>query len=91
MMLEAQMHKSLVCAAFAVTFFGLSLSAAPSAMQRPDRASIEPLAQPVVCVGDRRNYRDFNHCWRVNARSQPNNRRYIVTYCSRICPNYGGK
>jgi hypothetical protein len=81
------MRKSLAYAAFAVTFFGLSLSAAPSAMQRPDRPSVESLAQPVVCVGNRRNYRNFNHCWRVNGRLHPRN----ATYCSRICPSYGGK
>jgi hypothetical protein len=77
------MRKSLLCAAFASAFLGLG-GTAPSAMPKSDRPSIENLAQPVVCVGNRRSYRNFNHCWAVNARTQSNN-RWVASYCSRIC------
>ena len=78
------MGKNMLCAALAVAFLGMGLSVAPSAMQRPDRPAIDRAVQPVVCVGDRRNYRDFNQCWQVNSRRVPS-RRYIANYCSRIC------
>ena len=77
------MRKSMLCAALAVAFLALGPPVAPSAMQRPDRPAIEPVAQQVVCVGDRRSYRSFNHCWAVNIRrSRPN---AVSRYCSRIC------
>jgi hypothetical protein len=77
------MRKSLLCAAFATAFMGLGMglsAAAPSAMQKPDRPSVENLAQPVVCVGDRRNYANFNHCWAYRG-----TRHRRANYCSRIC------
>ncbi len=80
------MRKSLLCAAFATAFLGVG-TAAHSAMQKSDRPSIASLTQPVLCVGNRRNYRNFNHCWRINGRLHPRN----ANYCSRICPTYGGK
>ena len=81
------MRKCLLSAAFATAFFGLGIAAAPSAMPKSVGPSVESPVQPVACVGYRRNYRSFNHCWRVNGRIHPRN----ATYCSRICPNYGGK
>jgi hypothetical protein len=74
------MRKSLLCAAFASAFLGLGATA-PSAMPKSDRPSIEHLAQPVVCVGNRRNYRNFNQCWAILGRLHPRN----ANYCSRIC------
>jgi hypothetical protein len=47
-----------------------------AAMPKADKPSIGQLAEPVVCHGNRRNYRDFNRCWRVNRAAR---------YCSRIC------
>jgi hypothetical protein len=75
------MHKTLLCAAFSLAFMGLSIAAAPSAMPRTDTPTVENLVQQVICVGNRRTYRSFNHCWRVNGRLHPRN----ANYCSRIC------
>jgi hypothetical protein len=57
--------------------------AAALPLPAPDTLSIERAVEPVVCVGDRRNFRSFNHCWRVTIkRSTP---RVASSYCSRIC------
>jgi hypothetical protein len=32
------------------------------------------------CIGNRRSYRDFSHCWKRRAKS-----RRAAAYCSRIC------
>jgi hypothetical protein len=55
---------------------------AQSAMPTLERPSIDKLVQPARCVGNRRAYRSFNHCWRVNGRRDPRS----AGYCSRICP-----
>jgi hypothetical protein len=78
------MRRGLLCAALASAFLGMG-TVAQSAMLTPDRPSVETLVQSAVCVGNRRNYRDFNHCWRVNARRNARSARY----CSRICPTAG--
>jgi hypothetical protein len=78
------MGRTLLCAASSFAFVGLALVAAPSAMQRADKPAVDSLAQPVTCFGNRRNYRNFNHCWQVNARAQ-SNFRYAANYCSQIC------
>jgi hypothetical protein len=77
------MRKGLLCVALASAFLGMG-TAAQSAVLTPDRPSIEKLVQQAVCVGNRRNYRNFDHCWRVNGRRSAN-------YCSRICPTAGRK
>jgi len=58
-----------------LAFVGNSGSTA-SAMQLAGKPSFAPLAQPATCHGNRRNYRNFGHCWRVNRAAR---------YCSRIC------
>jgi len=80
------MHKSLLCAAVAAGFSGIG-SGAQAAMQKFDRPSIDSPVQSVVCVGNRRNYRNFNHCWAVNGTRGSWNARY----CSRICPTAGNR
>jgi len=75
------MHKTLLGAAVAAAFLGMG-SAAQSAPQQLYRLAVE---NPVrsVCVGNRRNFRSFSHCWRVNAK----NSKVAANYCSRICSN----
>jgi hypothetical protein len=74
------MRKGLVCAALAAALLGGG-GAAWSAMPGLAKPSVESPVQSVVCVGDRRDYRSFNHCWRINARRG----RWAARYCSRIC------
>jgi hypothetical protein len=58
-------------------------SAAALPLPAPGNPSIEKAVQPVRCVGHRRNYRNFNHCWSYNIkRSTP---RFASSYCSKIC------
>ena len=47
-----------------------------SAMPKPAKPTLMKVAEPVVCQGNRRTYRDFNHCRRLNT---------SVRYSSRIC------
>lgn len=75
------MREGLLCAALAAALLGGG-GAAPSAMPKFAKPSVESPVQPVVCVGNRRNYRNFNHCWRVNSRR---NIRWAQNYCGRIC------
>jgi hypothetical protein len=75
------MHKTLLCAAFATAFLAVG-GAAQSAMQKIDKLSVATPVESVVCVGNRRTYRDFNHCMRVNG-SVSGYR--VASYCSRIC------
>lgn len=58
-------------------------SAAAVPVPAPGTLWIEKAVEPVVCVGDRRNYRSFNHCWRVNIKRSPPG--VASRYCSRIC------
>jgi hypothetical protein len=75
---EIAMRKGLLCAALASAFLVMG-TAVQSAMPKLDRPVVDKLVEPVVCVGNRRTYRNFNHCWRVNKRNS-------AGYCSRICP-----
>jgi hypothetical protein len=75
------MHKSLL---FALVSMLLALSAAAQApLLQLDRPSVESPVQSTICVGNRRSYRSFTHCWRVNRKLTP---RVASAYCSRICP-----
>jgi hypothetical protein len=56
---------------------------AHATVPKAGQPSISPAVEAVVCVGDRRNYRNFNHCWRVNSRRVRVSR--AANYCSRIC------
>ena len=56
---------------------------ADSAMQKVDGPRVSTLVEPVACVGDRRKYRNFNHCWSVNIRRA--SAGATSRYCSRIC------
>jgi hypothetical protein len=47
-----------------------------AATQKAAKPSIERVAEPAVCQGNRRSYRNFTHCWRVNRAAR---------YCSRVC------
>jgi hypothetical protein len=68
------MRKLLILAVgFAVVGFGGPTQAA---VRKADKPSTAALAEQVVCHGNRRSYRDFNHCVRVNRAAR---------YCSRIC------
>jgi hypothetical protein len=80
------MRRGLLWAALASAFLTMG-TAAQSAVLKLDAPSIDKLVQPVVCVGNRRSYRDFNHCWRVLGRLNPRN----AGYCSRICPSVGSQ
>jgi len=77
------MSKSLLCV-LASMFLALG-AAAQAPVFRTGGPSIESPVQPVVCVGHRRNYSSFGHCWRVNGRLNPRN----ASYCHRICPARG--
>jgi hypothetical protein len=58
-------------------------AAAWAPLPKADTALITRVVDPVTCYGDRRNYRNFNHCWAVNIRrSTPS---AVSRYCSRIC------
>jgi hypothetical protein len=72
----------LMCAGIAMAFVTIG-GAAQSAMSTLDRPLISKAAEPVACVGDRRSYRNFNHCWEVVSRSaRPD---VASKYCSKIC------
>ena len=71
------MRKVFLCAVFATASIGLG-SSAQSAMPKIDRPSVEKIVEQVVCIGNRRNYRNFNHCIRVLGSRRTN-------YCGRIC------
>jgi hypothetical protein len=81
------MRKGMLCAAFAAAFLGMGTAAQSAMPKLGGPATVGSLVQSVVCVGNRRNYRNFNHCWRVNARRNPRN----ANYCSRICPTAGSR
>jgi hypothetical protein len=73
-----KLFMALLCATLATLG-----SAAALPLPTPGTLSIEKAAEPVACVGHRRNYRNFNHCWAVNIkRSTP---RFASSYCSKIC------
>jgi hypothetical protein len=55
-------------------------AAAALPLPKTHKLLIEKAVEPVGCVGNRRNYRDFNHCWRMRGR-----RSHRANYCSRIC------
>jgi hypothetical protein len=69
------MGNMLLAVAVGMTVIGICGSA-HAAMQKADKPSMERIARPIECHGNRRSYRSFNHCWRVNR---------LVGYCSRIC------
>jgi hypothetical protein len=70
-----RLFTALTCAALATLG---SAAAAPL-----PTLSVEKAIETVACVGDRRNYRNFNHCWSVNIRRATP--RAVSSYCSRIC------
>jgi hypothetical protein len=76
---EMQMSRILLCAATAVAFVTLG-GDVQSAVLRIDKPPTLGLVEPVVCVGDRRTYRNFDHCWRVLAKYP-----WGARHCSRIC------
>jgi len=79
------MHKSLL---YVLASMFLALGAAAHApVSKSGRPLVEKPVQSVVCVGNRRNYRSFNHCWRVIGRLNPRN----AGHCSRICSSSGSK
>jgi hypothetical protein len=71
------MRKTLLCVGLATAFIGIG-SSAQSAMPKMDTPSIESVVQQVICIGNRRNFRNFNHCVRVLGSRNSN-------HCSRIC------
>jgi hypothetical protein len=74
--------RKIITALLCATLATLGAAAALS-MPTTHKPLIAKAAEPVVCVGDRRNYRDFSHCWAVNIkRLTP---RVASQYCSRIC------
>jgi hypothetical protein len=84
---EVEMRMGLVCAGLAVALLGGG-GAAQSAMPKFAKPSVESPVQSVVCKGNRRNYRNFNHCWRVNSKRNP---RWAANYCGRICSTSDGE
>lgn len=73
--------------ALALSFLVAAVIAPARAMPPGSVASSLTLARgPVVdpiaarCIGSRRDYRDFNHCWHRRAKT-----RRGIAYCSRIC------
>jgi hypothetical protein len=77
------MRKTLLWASFAAASMALGGSA-QSAAPKVDRPSVQGPVQAVVCVGNRRSYRDFSQCMRVNSKG---GKSYgsVSRYCSRIC------
>jgi hypothetical protein len=73
-----RLFTALTCAALATL-----ASAAAAPLPAPSTLSVEKAIETVACVGDRRNYRNFNHCWSVNIRRATP--RAVSSYCSRIC------
>jgi hypothetical protein len=80
------MHKALLGAAVAAAFLGMG-SAAQSAPQQLYRLAVANPVRSAVCVGNRRNFRSFSQCWRLNAK----NSKLAANYCSRICSNTNSK
>jgi hypothetical protein len=76
------MHKTMLSAVLALALTAIG-GPARSAMQKADRPWVSTAVVPVVCVGDRRKYRDFNHCWSVNIKRA--SAGATSRYCSRIC------
>jgi len=79
------MYKTLLCV-LASMFLALG-AAAHAPVWKTGRPLVEKAVQSVDCVGNRRSYRSFNHCWRVHGRLNPRN----AAYCSRICSSSGRK
>lgn len=71
------MRKIFLCAAAAVGIVSIS-TVARSAMPMTDKPQITSVIESVVCIGDRRTYKNFNHCVTVLG---PKNSRF----CSKIC------
>jgi hypothetical protein len=71
------MRKVLLWASFAVACVAFGGSAR-SAMPKIDRPSMESAVQQVVCIGNRRNFRNFNHCVQILGARNTN-------HCGRIC------
>jgi hypothetical protein len=75
------MRKSFVCAVLAAALLA-GVEVPSAAMPKLAEPSLESPVQSVVCIGDRRNYRNFDHCWRVISKRIP---KLAANYCSRIC------
>jgi|KBSSwiStaDraftv2_1062776.scaffolds.fasta_scaffold27395_4 hypothetical protein len=79
------MHKTLLCVL--VSMFLALGAAAQAPVLKIGRPFVETSVQSVICEGNRRSYRSFNHCWRVNGRRNTRS----ANYCSRICSNAPSK
>jgi hypothetical protein len=71
------MRKVLLAAVLAA---GLASASSAVAMPRTHEPPHALVAQHAACFGVRRDYRNFNQCWRINARA-----RGAARYCNRIC------
>ncbi len=60
------------------TFVGLGTTSANAVSKPVNLAQVTPLVQQAKCVGNRREYRDFAQCMRVNQFRG-------AKYCSKIC------
>src|SRR5262245_9620823 len=75
-----RMLKALLSVGLLAGFVGTAL-AAPTVVSQGAVSGVSALAQPIYCFGYRRDYRNFNQCWHLNARRS----RGAARYCSRIC------
>lgn len=58
-------------------------TAAWAPLPKTDTGVLTRAVEPIACVGYRRNYKSFSHCWAVIIkRVRPN---WASSYCSRIC------
>jgi hypothetical protein len=73
-MMKLQIAAALVVAAT----LGLSPTSANALNKPVSQLQTTPLAQQIACIGNRREYRDFSQCMRVN-------KNRAARYCNRIC------
>jgi hypothetical protein len=76
------MYAVLATALVLAAAFVATAGQAQSAVHNLGKPSASSLVEPVVCIGNRRNYRNFNHCWRVNGHKGS---VWPGRYCARIC------
>ncbi len=74
------MRRVLLCVGLLAGFAGTAVGA-PAAIPKGASQAASAAVQPVFCFGFRRDYRNFNHCWHINAPRF----RGAARYCSRIC------
>jgi hypothetical protein len=71
------MSRQIATGLIAAIVAGLSTTAAYAVNKPVALTVVKTQAEPVACSGNRREYRDFAQCMRVN--------KFAAKYCSKIC------